>query len=251
MNDKRTESGRSDWLVLSSLYAVLVLAFAGFLNYTEPYSSDPVAAPGFWDLVLWGACYLPVMILPIAAGWKVADFGFTLNPFLGFAASLIVAVCAFSTPTAIAAWQSAFFEAFARTGEEVFFRGFLFVLFSELFQGKRRPWLWAATASSIIFALVHTQVFQPGYLAAYGNPSLPAAYQIIERLLNIFGLSFVFALLRVWTHSVLPGTIAHGLLNGGLATLPFVLLIYGALTLWAHCRGEPVLLKAMGLNQLT
>jgi membrane protease YdiL (CAAX protease family) len=248
MNNKLEKSGNRHWLVWSSLYAVVVLALGCYLNYTEPYSSDPVAIPTHWELILWGLLYLPIIILPIVAGLKVTDFGFTLNPFLAVAISLIVVFCAFTNLTALVTWRSALIEAFARTGEEIFFRGFLFVLFSELFQNKRRPWLWAAIASSMLFAVVHTQTFQPGYLAQYGSPSMPVGYQIVERLLNVFALALVFALIRVWTRSILLGAIAHGLSSGGVATLPFVLLIYGMATIWAYWRNEPVVLRANGLR---
>jgi membrane protease YdiL (CAAX protease family) len=250
MNNRLHKSDGRHWLVWSNLYAAIVLAVAGFLNYTEPYSPEPVTTPALWQLILWGSLYLPIVILPIVADVKVTDFGFTLNPFLALAVVLIVMMCSFSSPITIVTWHSALVEAFARTGEEIFFRGFLFVLFSELFRNRRRPWLWAAIASSMLFALVHTQMFQPGYLAQYGSPVIPVGYQIVQRLLNLFSTALVFALIRVWTHSILPGAISHSLSKAGIATLPFVLLIYGVATLWAHRRAEPVILQANGLGRL-
>jgi membrane protease YdiL (CAAX protease family) len=251
MNNRLDEAGgKKHWLVWSSLYAVIILALAGFLNYTEPYSSDPVTTTTLWQLIFWGLSYLPVVILPIVAGLKVTQFGFTLNPFLALAATLLATICIYSTRTVIVTWQSALLETFARTGEEIFFRGFLFVLFNELFRNKRRPWLWVAIASSILFALVHTQTFQPGYLARYGSPDMPVGFQIVQRLLNLFGLAFAFALIRVWTHSILPGAIAHSLSKAGIVTLPFVLLIYGVATLWAYRRAEPVILRVDDLGRL-
>ena len=250
MNKRRDEPGARRWLAWSGLYAAVIFALGCFLNYTEPYSLDPVRTLTLWGLILWGSCYLPIVVLPISARLKVTDFGFTLNPFLALAAALIVTMCFYATPTLIVPWRSALIEAFARTGEEVFFRGFLFVLFSELFRDKRRPWLWAALASSMLFALVHTQTFQPGYLAQHGSPDLATSYQIVERLLNLFGLAFVFALMRAWTHSILPGALAHSLSKAGIATLPFVLLIYGLATLWAHWRAEPVIFRSDDLGRL-
>jgi membrane protease YdiL (CAAX protease family) len=248
MNNRPDEVGGRPWLVWSSLYVVVILALICYLNYTEPYSNDPVTSFDFRALIFWGLLYLPVIILPIVAGRKVIEFGFTLNPFLALASLLIVAMCAYSFPTDMITWQSALIEAFARTGEEIFFRGFLFVLFTELFRNKHRPWLWAAIASSILFALAHTQTFQSGFLAQYGSPSLPIAFQFFQRFLNLFGLALVFALIRVWTHSILPGAIAHSLSKASIATLPFVLLIYGIVTLWAHWRAESVILRADGLR---
>jgi membrane protease YdiL (CAAX protease family) len=250
MNNSLDRSVDKHGLIWSSLYAAATLAMCSFLNYHEPYSSDPVTTPTFSQLILWGSLYLPIVILPIAAGWKVTDFGFTLNPFLALVAILFVASCTYIFQTSLVTWQSALWETFARTGEEAFFRGFLFVLIREFFRNKRRPWLWAAILSSLLFALVHTQTFQPGYFAQNGSPDLPVGYQIVERLVNVFGLAFIFALLRVWTHSILPGAIAHSLSKAGIAALPFVLLIYGAAILWAHQRTEAVILRADGLGRL-
>lgn len=250
MDNRQDETDGSHWFVWSSLFAVFVLSLAGYLNYTEPYSFNPVTNPTIWEMILWGLLYIPIIILPITTGLKVTDFGFTLNPFLAIAIFLILTICTISNLTAMTSWRSAFIEAFARTGEEIFFRGFLFILFLDLFQSKRRPWLWAAVASSILFALVHTQTFQPGYLDQFGSPSMPAGYQIVERLLNVFGLGLFFALIRVWSHSILPGAIAHGLSAAGITTLPFVLLIYGMVTIWAYYRNESTILRADGF-QLT
>lgn len=243
MNKTPERSNDKKWLLWSSLYAAIYLAVMGFLNYTLPYSSEAVNTlePGI--LIAWGLLYLPVIILPIAARWEVTEFGFTLNPFLLLAFALIIPLisfCAWSNTGAENTWLSGALEAFARTGEEVFFRGFLFALFIRLYDSKSRPWVWAVIASSILFTLIHTQTFQPSFLNNYGSSSAPDIYKIAERLLNVFGIAIVIALLRAWTHSILPGAAVHSFLNGGIQTLPFVLIIYFLAVFWAHKRGEPV-----------
>lgn len=75
-------SNNTKWLLWSSVYAAIFLTLMGYLNYTLPYSSDPVATPELGLLIAWGLLYLPVIVLPIAARWKVTEFGFTLNPSL-------------------------------------------------------------------------------------------------------------------------------------------------------------------------
>jgi hypothetical protein len=71
-----------NWLLWGSLYATPFLIIVCYLNYVEPYPSGPNTSLSPWQLFLWGLLYLPIIVAPIAACWKVADFGFTLNPFL-------------------------------------------------------------------------------------------------------------------------------------------------------------------------
>ncbi len=240
MDNKMDGLNDRNWQLWGSVYAAVFLVVIGYLNYTAPYSASPVTDMVPWQLILWGLLYLPIIVVPITACRKITDFGFTLNPFLALVFIIITMLCASFGSAVRVTWASAFIEAFARSGEEVFFRGFLFVLFTRLFNKKHRPWLWAAIASSILFALAHTQTFQPSYLSQYGSPSVPVVYTILERLLNVFGIGLVIALLRVWTRSILPGAIAHGILKGGIQTLPFVLVIYFLAILWAYLRGEKV-----------
>lgn len=240
MDEKLKQANKGNWLLWGGLYATILLAIVCYLNYTEPYSPGPTTTPILWQLILWASLYLPVIGLPIAAHWKVTDFGFTLSPYLGIVALIITMFCTAITNASAATWSSGFLEAFARTGEEVFFRGFLITFFLRLFGKIRRPWLWAAIASSLLFALAHTQTFQQSYPSQYGSPFASAIYTIVERLLNVFGIGLVLALLRVWTRSILPGAIAHSIINSNFLALPFVLVIYGLITFWAYRRGEQV-----------
>jgi len=240
MDDELKHANKGNWLLWGGLYATVLLSIVCYLNYSEPYSPGPATTPILWQLILWASLYLPVVGLPIAAHWRITDFGFTLSPYLAIAACIITLFCVAITNMAASTWGSGLLEAFARTGEEVFFRGFLITFFIRLFANRRRPWLWAAIISSLLFALAHTQTFQQSYLSQYGSPFAPAIYQIVERLLNVFGIGLFFALLRVWTKSILPGAIAHSIVNDNILTLPFVLVIYGLLTFWAYRRGEHV-----------
>jgi membrane protease YdiL (CAAX protease family) len=243
MDEKLKQANKGNWLLWGGLYATILLAIVCYLNYTEPYTPGPVTTPILWQLILWASLYLPVIGLPIAAHWKVTDFGFTLSLNLGLAVILVTTLCAGITNTTEITWRSTILEAFARTGEEVFIRGFLITFFLRLFGKKRRPWLWAAIASSLLFALAHTQTFQQSYPSQYGSPFAPAIYTIVERFLNVFGIGLVLALLRVWTRSILPGAIAHSIINSNILALPFVLVIYGLITFWAYRRGEQDIFK--------
>jgi membrane protease YdiL (CAAX protease family) len=239
MEEPATKSDNK-WLVWSGVYAAMIILLTMVVNYATPYSAEPASRPEFWQLALWGLLYLPAIALPLAAKKKIADLGFTINPYLLLAFVLISMLCAVFSSTSQVSWSSADVEAFARTGEEVFFRGFLIDICLQVFAKRRQAWLWAVLISSLVFTLVHTQTFRADFLSQYGSSTEPVIYKIIERLFNVFSLSLVFALLRVWTHSILPGAIAHSILNGGILTLPFVLVIYGAMLLWARIRGEQI-----------
>ena len=240
MEEKLKQANEGKWLFWGGLYGILLLAIGSTLNYTEPYTPGPATNPVLWQLLFWAALYLPVIGLPLAAHWKVTDFGFSLSPYLALAALIVTLLCAALTNAKAGTWGSGALEAFARTGEEVFFRGFLITFFMQLFGKKRRAWLWAVIASSLLFALAHTQTFQPSFSSQNGSALTAALYTIVERLLNVFGIGLVLALLRVGTRSILPGAIAHSIINSNLLALPFVLVIYGLIIFWATRRGEQV-----------
>jgi membrane protease YdiL (CAAX protease family) len=145
-------------------------------------------------------------------------------------------------------WQAALIEAFARTGEEIFFRGFLYALLLKIFNTEMKPWRWAVLISAMLFSLIHTQTFQASFLDNYGSG--PIAYKIIERLLNLFMAGVGLAFLRHWTHSILPGAMLHSVLQGGIMTLPFCLFFAVIITFWAFVRKENVMFAVKGNEKI-
>jgi membrane protease YdiL (CAAX protease family) len=244
MDTKLKDSNDKKWLLWGSLYAAILFAVICLLNYSTPTSPGPVTELIPWQFILWGFLYLPIIVGPIIAGWKVTGFGFSLSPQLGLACLLVIGLCGPLTGGASRdSLGGAAIEAFARTGEEVFFRGFLFFIFIRLFDHQRKAWLWAVFGTSILFALAHTQTFQQSFPNQDGSSSAAGGYAIIERLLNVFGAAVILGLLRAWTKSILPGAMIHGLLNSGILTMPFILVIYFLLIFWAYRRGEQILIK--------
>ncbi len=221
------------------LYAVLVLALGAYFNFSATYDANPAVYPQASQLVLWALLYVPLGLMVAVGGWNVADFGFSIRPVLGLATVIVVFLCGAAVWSIQIPWQYAFLEAFARTGEEIFFRGFLFALLLKIFSGKPRPWIGAVLLSAVLFAGVHTQTFQPAYLESLGTG--PTLYKISERLLNLFLIGSFLALLRQGTKSILPGAVLHSLIQGGIVTLPFSLGICGLITLLALARKEPIL----------
>ncbi|HSL45868.1 MAG TPA: CPBP family intramembrane glutamic endopeptidase [Anaerolineales bacterium] len=230
-------SNKNKWIILAWGYVFLFSVIAAHLNYTNPYHLTPsIMGYPLGALVLWTGLYLP-LLLPIFAHWQVKDFGFSINPALVLASILIAGLFAVVSRE-LTTWSTTMFESFARTGEEVFFRGFVYLLLLKALEKKQKPWLWAVIGSSVVFTLVHTQLLQ-AYMSA-GAETGSAAFVFVSRTLNIFLGGLIFALLRHWTKSILPGAIAHGVANGGIMTILFVLLIYAMITYWAYVRKETI-----------
>ncbi len=225
MNARTLIAATNKVYAFAALYVLTLLIAAAIANYLFS-TPGPETAPGALAWGLWVALYLPCLIFPMLAGWQLADLGLYLNSRLLAAVGivfLLVISCPATAALAASDWYTAATEAFARAGEEFFFRGFLYTLIFKLCQNKSRPWLWAILLSSLLFALVHTQTLHPGSRTD---------------MFNIFLLAAVFACVRYWTSSILPGIIIHTALMGGIPSVLGGIIIYIVFSLIAHFKGE-------------
>jgi membrane protease YdiL (CAAX protease family) len=174
------------------------------------------------------------VVLPLWAGWNAKHVGLGLGWNAVLISAAFLALLILFPQSRHLSWPQVTVEAFARTGEEVFFRGFLFTLIWHFARKKQRPWIWAIVGSSLAFMLVHTQTFQPGGIVDKG------VFQVISRLFNLLVFAAVLSYVRWRTDSILPGAVVHSTFNGGLATVPLVFILY--VIGWAWC-------KVCGLNR--
>ena len=239
MNSRQDKSKSK--LIIASLYAITMILAGAYFNYKKPYSPDPVTTPSPIQIILWSLFYLPLFFIPLFSNWKISDMGFSVNFRILIALIPVVLLCG---PIAINFNQvyettllSSISEALARTGEEIFFRGFLIFLITNILKKHDKSIFWAGLLSSIIFASIHTQVFQANY---FHDSSASKVYLILEKLLNFTVAGGLFAILRIWSHSIIPGVVAHSILRGGLFSLPFSLMIYIIIVLVAFILGEDV-----------
>jgi membrane protease YdiL (CAAX protease family) len=232
-----SHTNKNTWVILGIGYAGLVTAIAAYINYVDPYDPTPTLYPTTWQITLWVLCYIP-LAFPLFTGWKIKNFGFSVNPVLVLSSILLSMVCGSFTIGVTNTWYGGLFEAFARTGEEFLYRGFLFLLLLKVLDKKPRSWIWAVIGSSLAFTTMHTQTFQASVTAQLGTG--PVVFLVAQRLLNIFLLALVLAMLRYWTKSILPGAIMHSLLQTGIVALPFVFVIYAIITYWAYRRKENI-----------
>ena len=218
-------------------YGVLITVAVAVANYWSPYDPGSPTQPEPVFLVVWLALYLPALVLPSVFGWQIRDFGWGLGVVGLVASVLAVGLCGgmarlkvgFGVPEAV-------IEAFARTGEEVFCRGYLYFLIEHAARSRRYPWMWAVIGSSVLFTGMHTTAFNEVLLA--GRDGTPAAYVIAERFASVLLGALVLGLLRASTGSIIPGALVHAMVGGGVLTVPFVALIVTGMAFWGRRRGE-------------
>jgi membrane protease YdiL (CAAX protease family) len=183
--------------IYASAYILVILLIGALGNY--------YGFKRLWlDFLFWTALYLPVLIFPRLAGWKLTQMGFALNLRLVLISGLMLMVAWSLIRDSLVNFRleqlpAILIQTYARTGEELFFRGFIFLFALQIFRSQKWPALWAVALSTLCFTWVHTQTLLPGS-------------QTDINAVVLFAL--VVGLLRAWTASLLPGIIAHLMLNG-------------------------------------
>ncbi|EQB86206.1 membrane protease YdiL (CAAX protease family) [Clostridium punense] len=175
-------------------------------------------------IILWLLLYIPIPISVMKAKYEISDFGFKITKALLILLPIFLIVILGNTSYDISAstfyWAILF--SFARVGEEVFYRGFVYTLCLKLFQNRERPWIWAIVLSSFAFAVMHTQ------------------YDL-NTMVSTFVLVIFVALFRHITDSILIPIIIHCALAGGILTILMGIFIYFTFVLIAFLRKEKVL----------
>lgn len=207
------------------LTAVSVIAFAIINYYT--WTTDQIELPAY-ALICWTYLYVPLFLFHRFGHWKVYEFGFVLN-------GRVILICTLSllivVPLVVhnfgslsgGQWRDSLIEAYARTGEELFFRGFIYLLVLKIVADRKYPWIWAVIFSSIAFSAVHTQILLPENQNTFSQVLLYA---------------LIMASLRYYTGSILPGVIIHCALGGGPVSVVFGIAIYLLFVFLSHRKGE-------------
>jgi membrane protease YdiL (CAAX protease family) len=207
----------------TNLYAsayILVILLVGALGNYYGFKSLVL------DLLFWTALYLPALIFPRYAGWQAVQFGFSINLRLLLVSALMLMIVWSPIRDSLLNFHleqlpAILVQTYARAGEELFFRGFIFLFALQIFRSQKWPALWAVALSTLCFTWVHTQTL------------LPDAQTDINAVV-LFAL--VVGLLRALTASILPGIIAHLVLNGAPYGILLAGAVYVAFALWAKKR---------------
>jgi membrane protease YdiL (CAAX protease family) len=214
----------------------ITAAIANYFTWHAQFSSILLQITVFvLGIMMWIAFYVPMYIFIKRDAWEIRDFGFVINKRLII---LSVVLVLFIMTKLKLSFSFVFFymillEAIARTGEELFYRGFIYSFVLKLLNKKQNSWLWAVVISSLLFAIVHTQTFLPD-----NSLNIP----------SIFISALLLGLLRHWTNSILPGVIIHTVSNGGLLCMLIGILVYLIILIVGRYIGKA---SKIELNEIT
>ncbi len=218
------QTSREEKLYLyGSIYVLLSTIIFGVINYFT-WSPGVVTEVSALFLLSWIPLYLPMIVFNQFADWRVSEFGFVVDKRTGIVAaiSLLFGVWVCVKEPTLWMFDRGYYsliEAFARVGEELYFRGFIYLLVLKLFKAEKKPYIWAIVLSSIVFAAMHTQTFLPEYGTS---------------LFSVFLSALLLAYLRHKTDSLLPGITIHSFLKGSLLGILFGWAIYALFVLWDY-----------------
>lgn len=213
---------------LGIAYTLILIVFGAIMNYFT-WSRDGEVTTSL--LLLLAAVvvllYLPFFVFVQVGDWQIKEFGFVANGATIVITILALAVALFMSLASIGTdFQTSLIEAVARTGEELFFRGFVYALAIRILAQRKskRTAVWAVLISSVAFTAVHTQAFLP---------------DATDPMLTIFFFALFLGFLRHLTSSLLPGTILHLIFNtGDMVAVLLGCVIYGLFVFWSYRKGE-------------
>ncbi|WP_291573097.1 CPBP family intramembrane glutamic endopeptidase [Clostridium sp. UBA4548] len=208
--------------VFSILYIIFISIISIYLNGFVEF--DPSNYKMLLiAIILWLLLYIPIPISVMKAKYEISEFGFKITKALliSLPIFLIFILPKANYDISINTFYWAILISFARVGEEVFYRGFVYTLCLKLFKHKNTPWNWAIVLSSLLFAMMHTQ-YDLGIMV------------------STFILAIFLGLLRHITDSILIPIIIHCALAGGILTILLGIFIYFTFVLIAFLRKEKV-----------
>ena len=201
---------------MNLLYVLGVTILAGVMNWL--FRNTPAMPTGAHLVVallayplMWG----PVFVARHTQGRKLTEYGFGLN-VKALVGAAVTAIFLLAWPWSNNSFAKSLLEAYARTSEELLFRGFLIGELVRLLENSHRKNIWAAIVSSVVFAGMHTH---------HG-----LRLMILRKLPNSVFLGFT----AVWTDSTLLPIAVHCGTAGGKQSALLGSGIWLALVLYAR-----------------
>jgi membrane protease YdiL (CAAX protease family) len=191
---------------LGIAYAVTVILLSSIITIFmhDSGSKDLVVTNGLKVTYIL-LFFLPLALFNGSKEFTLTELGFKFNWRSVIISLCIVLILSIATlQNSVMAFKLGFsiVEGIARTGEEFFFRGFIYLISLQIFKEKKNRNIIAMVLSSLIFTFAHTEIFLGTYQFGF---------------LNMFFNTFItFAVLRHYSKSLLPVVTIHTYMNGGL-----------------------------------
>ena len=197
------------------IYSILVLAFftcsSLFLYY---FNIEDKLLLNVVRLITIVLLFLPLVLFKNINEMSLSNLGLKFNWRSVIATIIIVITLSLLTglkSNSEIGFITKIIEGIARTGEELFFRGFVYLIILVIFKNDKNKNLIAILLSSLIFTIAHTQIFLGLYHLSFVS--------------MLFNTIITFGLLRYFFNSILPVVAVHTFMNGGITSCIIGLLI--------------------------
>lgn len=193
---------------LGIIYSLFVLALSTGITLYLFYHGDTnqeLASIIKWFFVL--LFFLPLFLFMDSSDFTLAELGFKFSwksVIITFCIVLTLSIATRFNAVAELTFGSRIFEGIARTGEELFFRGFLYLIILRIFKDEKHKNASAMILSSLIFTIAHTEIFLGTYHFGFFN--------------MFFNTFITFAIIRHFSKSILPVVAIHTFMNGGIVS---------------------------------
>lgn len=207
------------------IYALVITIIGGIANYFTWHGEFSSVVLGIlvfsFAIILWVALYFPMYIFVKKAKWQIYEFGFVINKRLIILSVIFIVFFIYKVEFSFTLTNFPILSlvAFARVGEEIFYRGFIYALVLKLLKSEKNSWLWAVLISSFMFAVMHTQTFLPSNTLS---------------MFSIFLTALILGLFRAWSGSILLGSIIHCFASGGYICMISGMIIYLIIYIIGH-----------------
>lgn len=188
------------------VYALTVIILSSFITiFMHYYGKDYQVVSNGLKVTFILLFFLPVAIFNGSKEFTLAELGFKFNwrsMMISFCIILVLSIATIQNTDFEFKLGFSIVEGIARTGEEFFFRGFIYLIILRIFKERKNKNIIAMVLSSMIFTVAHTEIFLGTYHFGFFN--------------MFFNTFITFAILRHYSKTLLPVVTFHTYMNGGL-----------------------------------
>lgn len=207
-------------IVYSIFVLVLSTCVTLFMNY---YGEDYQELGNVINFIFILLFFIPLLIFKDNSDYMLEKLGFKVSwesVIITFCIVLLLSIATGFNSTTELTIGSKIIEGIARTGEEFFFRGFIYLIILRLFKNEKHKNVSAMILSSLIFTIAHTEIFLGTYHFGFFN--------------MFFNTFITFAVIRHFSKSLLPVVAIHTFMNGGIVSCIIGIMITSVVIYASH-----------------